>query len=978
MSFKRNKLSALVAALSGLAGAGAFVSPQVIAQEEAVLEEVVVQGFRQSLEAALNVKRSEPNNVESIVAEDIGKMPDLNLAESLQRVPGVAITREGGEGRNITVRGLGPGYTRTTLNGMEVPASTGGLDSSGGVNRGRDFDFNVFPSEIFNRIDINKSAVASVEEGGLASTVELFTQRPLDNPGLNFSLGAQGTVDSFAGETDPRLTAIFSNTFADDTFGVLFSVAHSERTVRQQGFGTVRWTSPYTNGSRTWVGFDSDSSLTINGTPDVAALYPGVDIEDLNGDGTIEDPALNGGDNRTGELQDFMWFPRLPRMDSFNREQERTGYSASFQFKPSDDAEISLDVVGSELKADVTSYNYFAQFRNSFQSITPTSITLDPTGRYAVAASFNNVRPRSESRGQFSDTKFLQTVLSGKFNLTDSISMDVMYGRATADHEEDQFRYNLDATTNCSSVTTDPNACSFSYSLEDNANIAEMTYGFDILDPANYIWSGPTIRRDIVERTNDTFKLDFTFEGDNSSVKTGLIWNSREIDSERWNPKVTLPGAEPAEDDLTPLADLTPPNADLTNSLSEVIDDFGDGIGAPDGFPTDFLVADYAAANAEYNAGTFVFVPNDSSTFNVTEETLGGFVELNVNTELLNRPLTINTGLRVVGTTVTSKGVTQNGVDDNDQPIYVPTELQSSYNDVLPATNIVWEPKEDFLIRLGLSRNLSRPGQGNLAGTVNVTPINGNVAVGNPDLDPERANATDLSFEWYFMEESLLALTIFHKQIETFITSTVIQGYLPADVRAVVEARPEYDPTSTLYVPNALDPASDDWNISTADNGEGADLDGYEIAYQQPFTFLDGWASGFGVFANITHVKSVANYGNGIIASLEGLSENSFNAGLYYENDVFGGRVVVNGRDDYITSIPGSDGNDSENTTGPTRVDMSAFWNVTEQVKVTLEVINATNEKERLFTTGPVGDLDLVREYNSTGTEVLLGARFTF
>jgi iron complex outermembrane recepter protein len=121
-------------------------------------------------------------------------MPDLNLAEAIQRIPGVAITREGGEGRQITIRGLGPSFTRVTLNGMEVPASTGGLDSFGGVNRGRSFDFNVFSAELFNRIDVNKSPTASIEEGGVSGTVELYTARPLDNPGTHVSLFGQAVL----------------------------------------------------------------------------------------------------------------------------------------------------------------------------------------------------------------------------------------------------------------------------------------------------------------------------------------------------------------------------------------------------------------------------------------------------------------------------------------------------------------------------------------------------------------------------------------------------------------------------------------------------------------------------------------------------------------------------------------------------------------------------------------------------------------
>ena len=177
---KKFTINPLVIALAATSLPVASYAQDANSNSNGSVEEVVVTGsFRASLANALNTKRTSANNVDAIVAEDMGKMPDLNLAESLQRVPGVAITREGGEGRNITVRGLGPGFSATTLNGMEVPSSAGGLDSSGGVNRGRSFDFNVFASELFNKIVLNKSAKGSLEEGGLASTVELYSAKPL-------------------------------------------------------------------------------------------------------------------------------------------------------------------------------------------------------------------------------------------------------------------------------------------------------------------------------------------------------------------------------------------------------------------------------------------------------------------------------------------------------------------------------------------------------------------------------------------------------------------------------------------------------------------------------------------------------------------------------------------------------------------------------------------------------------------------------
>lgn len=195
--------------LAGSLGASiANVSAQETEQTEAAanadVEVIEVKGFRGSLSRGLHEKRNSTNSKETIMSEDVGKMPDLNLAESLQRVPGVAITREGGEGRNITVRGMGATYSQVTLNGMQIPASTGGLDSSGGVNRGRSFDFNMFGSELFGQMDINKTYSARLEEGGVASTVSLHTIKPLDKSGFHASGSVQGSYNLQNGNVSPR------------------------------------------------------------------------------------------------------------------------------------------------------------------------------------------------------------------------------------------------------------------------------------------------------------------------------------------------------------------------------------------------------------------------------------------------------------------------------------------------------------------------------------------------------------------------------------------------------------------------------------------------------------------------------------------------------------------------------------------------------------------------------------------------------
>jgi len=958
MLLKRKKLSMLVALLSSTVGAAAL-APQVFAQDENddMLEEVIVSGFRAAQAAALENKRSSTNSVESIIAEDIGKMPDLNLAESLQRSPGVAITREGGEGRQITVRGLGPQYTRVTLNGMEVPASTGGLDSSGGVNRGRSFDFNIFSADLFRQIDINKNSVAHIEEGGLASTVELYTMRPLDKPGLNMTGAAQGGYNIHTGELDPRLTGMISNTFMDDKVGVLVGLNYSERTVHQEGFGTVRWTGPASNFrgcSPAYRGWGSNgislsganptgnySASTIAGHRDDTDNWNALSFDDRMsecgaGDLDPADPDYQEDydalvahvtpDADYLDDLDYMWAPRLPRMDSFNHDQTRIGFLAAVQAQPTDELELNLNVMTSNRDSDVKSYNYFAQFRNMHNTLEPTSVSLDSGGRYITAGTFENVQPRSESRGQFSTSDFTQVVGSASYDFSDTLSLDVMLGSATSEHKEEQYRYNLTASE----------GSEFSYSFDRNSNVAEMSYGFDILNPTNYSFSGPTHRQESVKRENTTFKADLTWEFDDagSNVKGGFIVNERSIDSR-------------FSDDTVGLTSPNTPSGTNTNSLSDEVGSYGDGIDGPSGFPTDWLVADFDVVRDEYNAGEWNPEPNDSRTYIVNEDTMGGYVEANYYVG----DFTLNGGLRFVETTVSGNK----------------SDLEESYTNTLPALNITYEPIDDVLIRGAYSKNLARPNPANLSGAVNATPINGNVSVANPGLNPETADSLDIAVEWYFAEESYVGLTLFQKKISDAITSETLENVtLPADIQAIIADDPAYDPNSPSYEPSAIQPGeANAWNLTRSTNSTETDkINGYELGFNYMLPM------GVGFLANYTKLDTDS--------TITGLSENSYNLGVFYEQDRYAARLVLNSRDDYITDFTGSNGNAEHANTGPTRLDFSGSYSLNDNIDFTLEVINLTNEKERLYTTGPMGDLDLVREYNTTGTELIFGVRASF
>src|SRR5688500_11102194 len=185
------------------------------------LEEVVVTGFRGSLNTALSQKRESAGTIDSIVAEDIGKFPDSNLAESMQRIPSVALSRgDGGEGRNISVRGLGAGFTRVRINGMEGAAQAGASDIYGAGNSGRSFDFNVFPTEIFSELAVRKTASADVEEGSLGATVDLKAPSAFDyDEEQAFSITGRGIWNEVSEDVDPRFSMLGSKKFFDETFG---------------------------------------------------------------------------------------------------------------------------------------------------------------------------------------------------------------------------------------------------------------------------------------------------------------------------------------------------------------------------------------------------------------------------------------------------------------------------------------------------------------------------------------------------------------------------------------------------------------------------------------------------------------------------------------------------------------------------------------------------------------------------------------
>jgi len=892
-----HKLSAISITLLTLSS-HAMAQEQTDDSKPTTLEEVTVTGFRGSLSKALDQKRDAVNVRESIMAEDIGKFPDLNIAEAIQRVPGVAISREGGEGRQITLRGFSPEFTRATLNGMEVPASTDGLDSGGGINSGRSFDFNVFASELFNRVDIQKTTTASMEEGGIAGTVDLYSAKPFDFSGFQSSLSLQDGYNSLTSENDPRAAFLISNTFADDKFGALFSVAYSERTVRQEGFGTVRWTTPVITGD----------------------LYPETATPVVNGDIAEDNCSLDGV---AVAAINCLWSPRLPRADFFGNEQDRLGMTASFQFAPSDKAEITLDILHSKLENERRNYNSMEWFL-THNEVTPLEITVHPNGKQILAATFDDVESWIESRVQNSETEFNQYVLSGEFFLRDNLTLNAMIGSANSKAEREEYRFYYISESHI-----------YSYDFSGSDDVPVVSFGpdgYDYYDPANYTASAAAIRSNDVDRDNLTSKVDLTFEPEGFTVKTGLAYNDREVEYRQGN------GDYPANFSAVGYTTGFP------------YSDFGNGLDEGDLVP--FPVADFNALFADVLTGNFT---NDlGSAWVVEEKTLAAYLEFTTDFDLAGMPLLANFGIRYVKTDSTSTGY----LNGNS------VSVDHSYNNFLPSMNLSLEVTEDVVTRLAFGRSMTRPSLNSLnIANPNFTYETRTASLGNPELDPYVSNDMDLSVEWYFAEESLLAATYFYKDVETSLTTNIVEKLIDPAYWDAIYSDPRYDPSY------GSDPATVPYtHYIPVNDTEGFTVKGYELVYQQPFTFLPGWMQNFGTVINYTHVAA---------GNMTGLSENSYNTTLYYETDLYGARVSVNSRDDFVLSAPGGNGHVEEKKYGPTHIDFSSFWNFNEQLTFTFEVINLTDEEERIYGTGD-GSMELTREYNHTGRQYFLGARYTF
>lgn len=874
------------------------------------IESVVVTGFRKSLDEARTFKRESAIIGDAIVAEEMAKFPELNLAEALQRLPGVAINREAGEGRRVTLRGLGPDFTRVQLNGMEVLGNVdSAMDSRGQRSRDRAFDFNIFASELFSKVEVEKSYSASQNEGGMAGTIGLFTARPFDYaPGIKGALSVKAGSNSYTQDLQPRVAGMFGYNW-NNKLGILVSVAWSKRKTQEQGYNVY--------------------SPNIESADKMANTYVanGLDISHLS--------AADQAKMLSGSL---VW-QSGNRLSVWDAKQARLGITASMQWRPVEDFTMTLDVLKGRFSTNRDEYHLATRAHGdeiifneayadgspgtnqmAFHGSTINAIKYDSTG-FVYYADVSNAAFGSEHRREKNINNFDQAVLSFDWAPASRLHVDGHVGAETSTyHMPLDDKLYLEAEGGIT-ATYDP-----------SGRTAHNTYDWDTTNPANY-----HIREMYFRQSNQysTFRdglVNGTYDfNDSLTFKAGFTYR-----------RYKSAGTEAYNDGLYMDEFKSKPGYDSVYPYSRV---FGENNAAS------WVTGNWDEALKFYNKYHTMIAANGTpttdieTTFAVVEETKAEYAQIDWKTEVFGKTLRGNAGVRAYQTDLTSSGLVSSAAGFNISTGHSTdasnASVKSSYDGFLPAFNAVLELTDSVQIRAAAAKNINRPTLYSMAvgGSVSYDSGQWSVNNGNPYLKPFTSNDYDLAAEWYFGKVGMIAGGIFHKDISNLI-SGVTEHVAYSATGLPISLGKTTNPNAPALTTSTIVQYSHPINQATAG------ISGLELAAQSDFFFLPEPFNHFGVVSNATFITSNTVV-NGLNGPITGLSNTNANATLYYETDLWGARMSANYRSGYLDQrYDGSDPTSKDGMDSTTYVDAAAFYNVYDNLRLTLDAINLTNQRE--------------------------------
>ncbi len=971
--------------LTGALAGQAFAAEEDKKKDE--FEVIQVKGIRGSLVKSMEVKRSSRGVVDAITAEDIGKFPDTNLAESLQRISGVSIDRSNNEGSRITVRGMGPEFNLVTLNGRQMPTVGG-----------RSYDFGNIATEGVSSVEVYKTTRADLPSGGIGATVNMLTARPLMSPGMKASIGVKGVVETsneVGNDVTPEISALLSNTFDDDKFGVLLSFSHQERNNREQKAAVDNW------------------------IPDVnISASPNLQLTDNN----------QRADGHT-------WYPQNSGYSINDNERTRTNGQLVLQYAPTEDITATVDYTYSKLDFE-SNRNGFGVWFNNGGNVASAEINENGTytnvseigGDYATNLSRSQSENENKSLG-FNVEWQVNDAVKLEFDLHDSSAVSQGVGLGN-----DAFLIIGNTFCGfCGDAGPDfgPSTANINIKTGEFQHDGIPLWGLDLIDgmgnPQDELTGADmgslfgAVTKGYSENETTQFQLKGTWvnqgEGFVNSVDFGVAHTemnfrstnaySQNLPAGWWNwSAVHFP------DDMFERVGIDSLLNGFSNGDQKAIDyyvtaDFDEVLRI---FETieDTIAPDIFNAGwpAEVN-GKFQSGPIDSDS-RVEEVTTSLYAQANMSFEIQDMILDVVAGARYENTDVTSNGLERPAtamewVNGNEwEYVYASDQSFSDgtgkTKEFLPSLDMSMEVQEDMITRFSYSRSLTRPPIGALGSTKNFlgNPKVGQrkVSVGNPSLKPYVADNFDLSFEYYYEEGSYASIGYFHKTVDNFLapvtTEETIEGLRDPFIGARAEqARAELieeniQPSDqaihdrinenqgtdqgTRIGANSDDPLAT-FFVTRDVNLEEASLYGFELAVQHMFG-----DSGYGLQANATIVNGDVEVDRDSVeaqSALTGMS-NSANLSAIYDKNGLSVRISYNWRDEFYA------GNDQHSspifTEAYGQLDVNVNYQVTEDFTVFVEGLNITEETQRVY----VRYNEQFLNGSQYGARYNIGARYNF
>ena len=1032
------RLRRLNASASCVAITAAMFASPVLAQQTSntTVDEIVITGIRASLERSIEIKRTNSGVVDAISAEDIGKFPDTNLAESLQRITGVSIDRTNGEGSQVTVRGFGGGFNLVTLNGRTMPtanvATVGGdqsSDTAGGTSRS--FDFSNLASEGVTTLEVYKTGRAAIPSGGIGATINVKTRHPLDarESGLSGSIGVKGVydqgmdkkVDDFGHKITPEVSGLLNWTDDDKKFGVALFGAYQKRDFTSRSVTSNDWNI------RTYADFINPANGFVR-----------------NGGATQITNAPSSGST-------LVAIPNDSRYHFSQGERERINGQLTAQFRPTDSLTITGDVLYAQNKSFERRNDSTNWFNRPFDKVT---FDNNPTVATAVLLSetLSGTKDMGFEQQYRSNEDTLKSYgLNAEWDLSDRVRVRLDGHISKADSGPDSPNGTSSTTVSIGAPIVSSHSVDYSgtvpvqkITINDAAPRGNGNGVMDVGDLGSQVartWTNSQkhevkeIRGDLTWDLDDNgsrFDAGFNYRTSkmvqaSSSTQQDLgswgISNPRDVQQYAGNLVKAFCMACQFND-----FDLQQSGAGLVSFRANAIDL-------------------YNAMSAPYVArGNAVGITGQARN-QVDEDILAGYAQVTWKSELAGRPATLVTGVRYERTDVTSTSLIRTPsaivwTADNDFRLdtastYSPLSGKGKYNNLLPALDFSVDIRDDLIGRFSFSRTIARPDYGNLfaaqtVGTPNRPVSNGAIPLGtsgNPDLEPLISDNFDVSLEWYYKPSSFVSAGFFEKRVNNFVgTGTFTQnlfglrdvssgadGTRSGTAKALLTAIGADQTDVNLFTmtallqttgssaaaqaqfqanrgaggdlnqafvdqilaavdisPNSTDPLMN-FQVSKPINNRTGKIHGFEIAAQHFFG-----DTGIGISGAYTMVRGDVEFDNGASPSqdqfaLLGLSDTA-NATLIYDKNGISARLTYNWRDKFLQATNRGGSRNPVYVAPFTQIDFNISYDITPKLAVSFEGINLTKEHVRTYARDP-NQLWFAQELDR---RFLLGARYRF